>query len=212
MPVVGCMPSASMRSYTAIALSGCPLRLHAVMIVLYVRVSGLVPCARSAYVTQKLIPSRSCSLQAKVTPTAMYQRPMNFITRAYQLGQLASSGARVFKVRSFWKLLFSIGRWHAKSPYHGPSGGCTACWQCTASAHAPYDRPKHAAEPYTVWRPGIMRMSQDVTKYRQCLRHAQSPKPWTLVGAHLRLQRVEHGHRILPNGGLEVHLDQRVEW
>lgn len=49
VPVVGCMPSASMRSYTAIALSGCPLRLHAVMIVLYVRVSGLVPCARSKY-------------------------------------------------------------------------------------------------------------------------------------------------------------------
>ena len=57
-----------------------------------------------------------------------------------------------------------------------------------------------------------MRMSQDVTQYRQCLWHARSPKPWTLVGAHLRLQRVEHGHRILPRAGLGVHLDQRVEW
>lgn len=44
MVAVGCAPSASMRSYTLSANSGCPLRLHALMMVLYVRTSGLVPC------------------------------------------------------------------------------------------------------------------------------------------------------------------------
>lgn len=44
MVAVGCAPSASMRSYTRSACSGWPLRLHALMIVLYVRTSGLVPC------------------------------------------------------------------------------------------------------------------------------------------------------------------------
>lgn len=45
MVAVGCAPSASMRSYTRSAFSGCPLRLHALMIVLYVRTSGFVPCS-----------------------------------------------------------------------------------------------------------------------------------------------------------------------
>jgi hypothetical protein len=42
---VGTAPSASMRLYTSSACSGCPLRLQALMIVLYVRTSGKVPCA-----------------------------------------------------------------------------------------------------------------------------------------------------------------------
>lgn len=41
---MGCVPSAIMRSYTLRACSGCPLRLQALMMVLYVRTSGLVPC------------------------------------------------------------------------------------------------------------------------------------------------------------------------
>ena len=47
---VGCAPSASMRSYTLSAFSGCPLRLQALMIVLYVRTSGLVPCTKTQVV------------------------------------------------------------------------------------------------------------------------------------------------------------------
>lgn len=51
MVAVGWAPSASMRSYTLSACSGCPLRLQALIMVLYVRTSGFVPCAAATDTT-----------------------------------------------------------------------------------------------------------------------------------------------------------------
>jgi hypothetical protein len=49
---VGCAPSASMRWYTFSAAPAWPLRLHAFMMVLYVRTSGAVPCGAATPQTQ----------------------------------------------------------------------------------------------------------------------------------------------------------------
>ena len=173
MPVVGCMPSASMRSYTAIALSGCPLRLHAVMIVLYVRVSGFVPCARS--VNDVLLLTLSPS-------------------EAVQELQLCARG--------HWKFAYftepsrnHAQSWQVLAAMHLHSDACEGvrlCWLWPASTVA---QPLHCTKQlsHTSLSRGLGALTGHHA-WAQCPGMPQAVTPQTLAEAHLRLQRVKHGH------------------